>query len=73
MACAHLWRDAPWVFPRPPLLGSAGALQGIVLLGVFLRVLPRSLGAMNDVIDRIAPAIRKYVGERGGGWQLQGR
>lgn len=41
-------------------------MQGIVLLGVFLRVLPRVLGPVEEVIERIEPAIRKYVGERGG-------
>jgi pyruvate-ferredoxin/flavodoxin oxidoreductase len=39
-------------------------MQGIVLLGVFLRVLPRSLGS-DAIIDRVAPAIRKHLGERG--------
>jgi pyruvate-ferredoxin/flavodoxin oxidoreductase len=40
-------------------------MQGIVLLGVFLRVLPRELGAVDDVLERVAPAIRKYLAGRG--------
>jgi CBS domain-containing protein len=41
-------------------------MQGMVLLGVFLRVLPRDLAsAGDDLFERIAPALRKYIGERG--------
>jgi pyruvate-ferredoxin/flavodoxin oxidoreductase len=41
-------------------------MQGIVLLGVFLRVLPRELAPVGeDLFERIAPALRKYVGARG--------
>jgi pyruvate-ferredoxin/flavodoxin oxidoreductase len=41
-------------------------MQGIALLGVFLRVLPPALAVGgDDLFERLAPAIRKYVGERG--------
>jgi CBS domain-containing protein len=41
-------------------------MQGIALLGIFLRVLPPALAAGgDDLFERLAPAIRKYVGGRG--------
>jgi Pyruvate/2-oxoacid:ferredoxin oxidoreductase gamma subunit len=40
-------------------------MQGIVLLGVFLRVLPFSLGSADEAIERITETIRKFIGARG--------
>jgi pyruvate-ferredoxin/flavodoxin oxidoreductase len=41
-------------------------MQGIVLLGVFLRVLPAALAAGGtNLFERLAPVVRKLVGERG--------
>jgi pyruvate-ferredoxin/flavodoxin oxidoreductase len=41
-------------------------MQGIVLLGVFLRVLPAATRRpLEELLERMMPTLRRYVGERG--------
>ena len=41
-------------------------MQGIVLLGVSLRVIPATAGLpLEELLERLVPTLRRYVGERG--------